>query len=238
MKAARASSVVRCAVVVLTAIGVAASLGRGIFLSDLAIQAEPFRQEALHALGRDDPFDLERAAELRFLDGRFASHPLATYLHILPGSLLLLVAPLQFSSWMRSRHLGVHRWSGRLLVAAAVTAASSGLYFGLFMPFGGRAESVPIAVFGGFLMYALMKAVAAIRRGDVARHREWMIRAFALALGISTVRIVVAVFDLTLTPAGFGARPLFVVSIWTGWVTTLVAAEIWIRYTRSLSLAP
>jgi hypothetical protein len=59
-----------------------------------------------------------------------------------------------------------------------------------------------------------------------------MIRAFALLLAISTVRIVAAVLDLTMTPAGYGPRPMFVVALWTGWVTTLGAAEIWIRYTR------
>jgi uncharacterized membrane protein len=160
---------------------------------------------------------------------------LATVLHILPGGIFLLLAPLQFSSWVRSRFLQFHRWSGRLLVLAAMTAASTGLYFGLFLPFAGPGESVPITLFGGLLWYALWKAVVAIRGRQVVRHREWMIRAFALALAISTVRIVGAVLDLTLTPAGFGPRPMFVLAIWTGWVTTLGAAEIWIRYTRSHS---
>jgi uncharacterized membrane protein len=146
------------------------------------------------------------------------------------------LAPLQFSPRVRSRFIQFHRWSGRLLVLAAITAASTGLFFGLFIPFAGPGESVPIALFGGLLLYALLKAVVAIRGRQVARHREWMIRAFALALAISTVRIVGAVLDLTVTPAGFGPRPMFVVAIWTGWVTTLGAAEIWIRYTRSHSL--
>lgn len=225
-----------CGVVLLVAIGVAASLGRGVFLSDFGARLEPFRHQVLRALGRHDPFVLERAADVVLFDGRFAAHPFATVLHILPGGLFLLLAPLQFSPRVRSRFVQFHRWSGRLLVLAAITAASTGLYFGLFLPFAGPGESVPIALFGGLLLYALLKAVVAIRGRQVARHREWMIRAFALALAISTVRIVGAVLDLTVTPAGFGPRPMFVVAIWTGWVTTLGAAEIWIRYTRSHSL--
>jgi hypothetical protein len=63
-----------------------------------------------------------------------------------------------------------------------------------------------------------------------------MIRAFALALAVSTVRIVGAVLDLTMTPAGYGPRPMFVVALWTGWVVTLGAAEIWVRYSRTRSL--
>ena len=227
----------RCGLILLVTIGVAAAVGRVIFLEDLATRAEGVRQQVLQALHRRDPFASKRADELAFFDGRFAAHPFATVLHVLPGGLFLLLAPLQFSPRVRSRFIQFHRWSGRLLVLAAITAASTGLFFGLFIPFAGPGESVPIALFGGLLLYALLKAVVAIRGRQVARHREWMIRAFALALAISTVRIVGAVLDLTVTPAGFGPRPMFVVAIWTGWVTTLGAAEIWIRYTRSHSLA-
>lgn len=227
---------VQAAVAVLVTLGVAASIGRGFFLSDFATRAEPLRQQILHAFGRTDPFATERALDLSIFDGRYGAHPLATVLHVLPGGLFLLLAPLQFSPWVRSRFIQFHRWSGRVLVLAAITAASTGLYFGLSMPFAGPGESVPIALFGGLLLYALGKAVVAIRGGQVARHREWMIRAFALALAVSTVRIVGAVLDLTMTPAGFGPRPMFVIAIWTGWVVTLGAAEIWVRYTRSRSV--
>ncbi len=232
MKNARAARGLRCIVVLLVTIGVAACIGRGVFLSDFAARIEPFRQQVLHAFGRLDPFVEERAAELPLFDGRFAAHPTATFLHILPGGLFLLLAPLQFSSRVRARHIQVHRWSGRVLAIAAITAASTGLYFGLFMPFAGLGEAVPIALFGGLLGYAILKAVVAIRVGQVERHREWMIRAFALALAIATVRIFGAVLDLTATPAGLGPRPAFVTAIWAGWLTTLGAAELWIRSTR------
>jgi len=223
---------IQATVALLVAIGVAASFGRAVFVSDFATRAEPLRQRILHALDRDDAFGAERAVDLSIFDGRYGAHPLATVLHILPGGLFLLLAPLQFSSRARSRFIQFHRWSGRLLVLAAITAALTGLYFGLFMPFAASGESVLIALFGSLLLYCLLKAVVAVRAREVARHREWMIRAFALAIAVSSVRIVRAVLDLTLTPSGFGPRPMFVIAIWTGWVTTLAAAEIWIRYTR------
>jgi uncharacterized membrane protein len=232
VKNARTARGLWCVVVLLVTIGVAASIGRAAFLSDFASRIEPVRQQVLHALGRHDPFVQKRAAELPVFDGRFAAHPTATILHILPGGLFLLFAPLQFSSRLRTRHLQFHRWSGRLLAITAIIAASTGLYFGLFMPFAGLAETVPIALFGGLLGYAIVKAVVAIRSGQVERHREWMIRAFALALAIATVRIFGAVLDLTATPAGLGPRPAFVIAIWAGWLTTVSAAELWIRSTR------
>jgi hypothetical protein len=60
-----------------------------------------------------------------------------------------------------------------------------------------------------------------------------MIRAFALALAISTVRIFAAALDLVATPSGLEPGPAFVIAIWAGWLTTIGAAESWIRSTRA-----
>jgi len=218
-------------VIVLAAIGVAAAVGRGVFPGDLAAREEPVRQRILQALDRDDPFESQRARELDLVDGRFGAHPAATLLHVLPGAVFLLLAPLQFSARIRGGHLQFHRWSGRLLVLAGFVTALAGLYFGLLMPYGGWSEAIAVALFGGLFLYALSRALLAIRKHQVARHREWMIRAFAVAIGISTVRVIAAILDLTLSPAGFAPPVLFVLSIWTGWALTLGAAELWIRHT-------
>lgn len=220
-------------VALLVAVGLAAVVGRGAFPGDFARRAEPARQEVLAALDREDPLAAQRPAEIDRFDGRFGDDPLMTMLHILPGGLLLLLAPLQFSSRIRNRHVRFHRLSGRVLVASAVVSALAGFYFGLLMPYGGAREAAVIVLFGGILLTAVTLAVAAIRRGDVARHREWMIRAFAVAVGIATVRVVGMVLDLALTPAGVGPADVFVLSLWTGWILTLAGAEGWIRYTRA-----
>ena len=80
---------------------------------------------------------------------------------------------------------------------------------------------------------ALARAVRAVRRGDVTRHREWMIRAYAVAIGISTTRVVGAALDLALSPVGFRPRGLFVLAIAAGWSLTVAAAELWIVGTRA-----
>ena len=48
-------------------------------------------------------------------DVRFVQHPWIAYLHIGPGILYLLGAPLQLSYRFRSRHYTFHRRLGRLL---------------------------------------------------------------------------------------------------------------------------
>jgi len=225
-------TVVWCGVTLLSLIGVTAALLRVAYPSDLAGRAEPLRQTMMSALGRTDPFFARRAQEVALFDARFASFRLATLLHVIPGGLFLLLAPLQFSSRLRDRHRGVHRWTGRLLVMAALLSVGPALHFGVMMPYAGVGESIAVATFGGLFVIAIITAFVAIRMGDVSRHREWMIRAFAVAIGISVVRLVSIAVDIALSPAGVSPQTVFVVSIWMGWLLTLGAGEMWIVGTR------
>ena len=95
-----------------------------------------------------------------------------------------------------------------------------------------------MALFGGLFLFTLSRAYLAIRRRQMARHREWMIRAFAIALGISAARVFGAAFDIALTPGGVSPQFVFVLALWVGWLTTLGIAEVWIRHTRPLNLKP
>jgi uncharacterized membrane protein len=176
---------------------------------------------------------LERPEEARQLDLRFAVDPIATLLHVLPGGVFLVLAPFQFSSRIRNQHLRFHRWSGRVLVLVGLTTGVTGLYFGLLEPYGGPGEAVVVALVGGLFLTALGKALQAIRRGEVMRHREWMIRAFTLALAIATVRVVGMVVGIVLAPAGLRFRTLLTLSMWLGWAINLGAAELWIARTRA-----
>jgi len=220
-------------VILLAVIGVGAAVGRWVFLADFATRVDPVRERILDVLRLVDPFLMERAEGLDQFDGRFAAHPVLTLLHVLPGGIFLVLAPFQFSSRIRGRHIQFHRWSGRALILAGLVSALSGLYFGILMPYGGPAEVAVIVLVGGLFLTAIGRALAAIRKHQVSRHREWMIRAFAVAIGISTVRIVAGVYDMALTPAGVRPAEIFVLSLWTGWALTLAGAELWIRYTRA-----
>ena len=227
-----------CLLIPLVALGVAAAIGRTVFIADLGTRLEPFRQRTFDALHRVDPRVLERPAELARFDGRFAAHPVLARLHVGAGALFLILAPFQFSSRVRRRFIDVHRWSGRVLLSLAFITGSSALYFGLAVPFGGSFEAIGITIFDGLFLLSIARAFISIRRLQVARHREWMIRAFAVAVAISTARVVGALLDLGLAPAGIPPADVFVIAIWSGWALTLGAAELWIRYTRSYAQSP
>ncbi len=219
-------------VVLLVALGLVAAVGRTVFLDDFIARAEPVRRWNMAALGRDDPMALQRPAEVARMDGTFATHHALTLLHVVPGALFLLFAPLQFSSRVRARHPALHRWSGRVLLPLLLAALLPGFYFGIRIPYGGLLEAVAVALFGSALLASIVVAFVATRRGQIARHREWMIRVFALTIAISTERLAFGAIDAALTPSGYPPPDQFVLSVWTAWIVTLAAAEAWIRYTR------
>jgi hypothetical protein len=78
-------------------------------------------------------------------------------------------------------------------------------------------------------LLCVIKAYWHIRRKEVAQHREWMIRTFAIGLGIATTRPIVGMFFAfrKLTPHEF-----FGIAFWLGFTTTFIAAEAWIDFTR------
>src|ERR1700693_5819004 len=61
------------------------------------------------------------------LDAGFARHIALTLVHILPGGLFLVLAPLQFMPSIRQRHLQVHRWMGRVLMVCGLIVGISAL---------------------------------------------------------------------------------------------------------------
>ena len=114
----------------------------------------------------------------------FLEYPTIVAVHVVLGGIYMLFAPFQFVKRIRSRHLAYHRRKGRVLVALGLVVGATALFLGLVIPFSGWAERMLIGLFGGLFLFALGKGFVHVRAGRVAPHREWMIRAFAVALAI------------------------------------------------------
>jgi hypothetical protein len=216
----------------LSLIGVTAAVYRTAHVANAGEFAEPLRTRALAALGVADPRATARAAEVRALDASFAAHPWLTRIHVLCGGLFLLFAPLQFWARLRDGRPAVHRWSGRVLLVALALSTLPALYFGLWTPFAGGPETMVIAIVGALLLSAATQGYLAICRGEVARHRQWMIRVFALTAGIAMVRLAALVIDVAMLPFGISVTTVFLASLWVGWGVSIAGAEWWIARTR------
>jgi uncharacterized membrane protein YozB (DUF420 family) len=87
-------------------------------------------------------------------------------------------------------------------------------------------EAVATALFGCWFLACLLLAIRAIRRGEVSIHRRWMIRAFAVGLGVGTIRIWIGLF---LGTGLLDFHDSFAAAFWIGLSLHLLAAELWIR---------
>jgi uncharacterized membrane protein len=159
-------------------------------------------------------------------DRRYVTHPWLAYLHIVPGVLYLLVAPLQLAYRFRRRHYTFHRRLGRLLAGLAIVSGILALVFGGLFAFGGPPEASAAIVFGLWFVVCLVLAVRAIRRGDIVHHRRWMIRAFATGVAVGTVRVWLAIFQAT---GLLDSQSSFGPAFWAGFSLHAVAAELWLR---------
>lgn len=212
-----------CAVAILVAIGAAAAIHRGLAVAGAGFAYHQVHHQIRPTLSADAVQDLED------YDRGFVAYPVLTFLHIVPGGIFLVLAPFQFSARIRGRHIRFHRWSGRVIVLAALLAGLSALLLAAPFAFTGPAASSAVISFGALFLVAVIRGFVAIRHRDVTRHREWMIRAFAIGIGVATVRVVGSVLFVMTRAEPFEIIGL---SFWIGWMLSLAAAELWIRRTR------
>ena len=164
----------------------------------------------------------------------YVAHPWPAYLHIVPGLVYLLGAPFQLSARFRSPHLTLHRRMGRVLIALGAFSVVMALFIGISHPFGGWSEAAATVVFGLWFLSCLGLAFAAVRRRDIAEHRRWMIRAFAVATGIATIRLWTGAF-IALHHATTSAEPngpvaeTFGLAFWHGLTINVLVGEWWLR---------
>jgi len=157
-----------------------------------------------------------------------AATRLPLIVHGVSGTLFAVLGAFQFPTALRRGHRTWHRRTGRLLVPLGLTAAVSAIWLTLFYSHlhdSGALLSMFRLTFASALAASIVMAFAAIRRRDIARHREWMIRAYALGLGAST-----QIFTLGFGQAIFGDNQTST-ALLTGaaWMINLAIAEWVIR---------
>lgn len=183
---------------------------------------------AFVGIGASVSYFLRDPANLGFLD-----YPTIVALHVVLGAVYMVFAPFQFVRRIRSHHPGYHRWMGRILVAVGMVVGVTALFMGLVIPFSGWAEGVLIALFGSLFLFALGKGFFHVRAGRVDLHREWMIRAFAIALAIATQRVIFIPSLLAVDDPTYGEIVMLSVAAWSAaLVVHSSLAEVWIRLTR------
>ena len=162
-------------------------------------------------------------------NARFVAAPLPVVLHVVAAAAYIVLGAFQFAPGFRRRRPGWHRRVGRVLVGAGLVVALAGLWMAQFYRL--PTHDGPLLygfrlLFGALMALAIVLGFAAIRRREIARHRAWMLRGYALGLGAGTQVLTLLLGELVLGPPGEVARALL---MGAAWAINLAVAEWLIR---------
>jgi uncharacterized membrane protein len=105
--------------------------------------------------------------------------------HTLCGVIALLAGPLQFSSRLRRRHPKVHRVLGRIYVISVFIGAPTGIALAAGRP-GLPGTSMQAAAW----IVCTTAAFITARNRQIAQHRQWMIRSYAVTFTFVSSRVL------------------------------------------------
>lgn len=169
--------------------------------------------------------ELSSGAQVTADNARFFAMPLPVVLHIFAASIYCILGAFQFVPALRRRRPGWHRAAGRVLIPCGLLAALTGLWMTLFYdlpPGDGTLLGAIRLVFGTAMIVSIVLATFAIRRRDIAQHRAWMTRGYAIGLGAGTQVFTHVPWLLLVGMPGEFTRAMLMAA---GWVINLVVAE-------------
>ena len=121
--------------------------------------------------------------------------------HTVFGLLATLLGPLQFIGRLRSKHPALHRLAGKVYLVSVLVAALCALalaatvQMGEPYPWVSRSYQWGLVLGAGLWIATGATAYAAVRQRQIARHRAWMVRNYAVTFFFITF---IAAFDLAL----------------------------------------
>jgi len=160
------------------------------------------------------------------LAASFNARPVAIAVHAFFGPLALLLGLVQLLPAMRRpKRWSAHRIVGRTYAVSAVALAAAGLYMAPYSA-GGVIAHVGFGLLAAGVLVTTAQGYRSARRHDFTRHREWMLRSYALIFGAVTLRIWL---PLLLVAYRGDFLPAYRWVAWLSWVPNILWAEWIIR---------
>jgi uncharacterized membrane protein len=154
--------------------------------------------------------------------------------HVFAAMLALLLGPFQFMSRLRAQQPMLHRWMGRVYLGGGVLIGGlAGLYMSFFA-YGGLPSRLGFGSLALAWLYTGLRAYLAIRIRDIAAHRRWMIRNFALSFAAVMLRLYIPAS----VASGIEFSAAYPVIAWLCWVPNLLVAEWLVRQGRVRAALP
>jgi uncharacterized membrane protein len=105
--------------------------------------------------------------------------------HTLCGVIALLAGPMQFSSRLRRCHVKFHRTLGRIYVISVFIGATTGIALA-----AGRPGMPGTCVQAAAWIVCTTAAFITARNRQIARHRQWMVRSYAVTFTFVSSRVL------------------------------------------------
>ncbi len=177
---------------------------------------------------------LAGGAEITPDNTRFFAVPLPVVLHIISALPFCVLGAFQLAPGFRRRWPAWHRRAGRLLVLCGIVAGLSGLWMTQFYPLYPRLQDNLLygfrILFGSAMVLSITLGLIAILRRDIAQHRAWMIRGYAIGQGAGTQALTGLLWVLIFGTMSEPAREWL---LGVSWIINLAVAE-WIIRRHSL----
>ena len=154
-------------------------------------------------------------------------YKVAFFGHVYMSMIVIVLGMFQFSKTIRTHFSQVHKLSGKLYVLFILLVAGP---TGLIMAYhanGGIIAQLSFGVVSILWCFFTLKALLSIKKGEYQRHRNFMVRSYALTLSAVSLRLlkygVVTIFELP------PMDTYTLVSV-LGWTLNLGIAELILKY--------
>lgn len=160
-----------------------------------------------------------------YFSDKVSQSPIKYMAHFLLGAIALTGGALQFHSGLRENSPSVHRGIGKVYLISVLLSGISALIMS-FNTIAGIYSGIGFFLLAvGWLTSAFFGYVA-IRKGEVANHKRWMIRNYALTLSAVTLRLYLGV---ALGALNTSFETAYIVISFACWVPNLLLAELYIQ---------
>ena len=159
-------------------------------------------------------------------------HRFRLILHISGGIAALVCGTLQLWTGLRQKAMTFHRWTGRIYLVGV----GLGITGAFLMTLSTTPKSFGVALRGLATAWLMTTAIAwaAILRGRVPLHKEWMVRSYLVTFAFVTFRVMTDNMPWLLSRLASTADEASTNVTWLSWVVPLAVYEVILQARRLL----
>lgn len=151
-------------------------------------------------------------------------HRFRLILHISGGMVALTCGTLQLWTGLRQKAMRFHRWTGRIYLAGVSVGILGAFLISVYS--APRSFGVALRCLAIAWLLTTGVAYAAILRGRLALHKEWMIRSYLVAFAFVSFRVMTEYLPGVTAKLGGSPDDTLANLTWLSWLVPLAAFEL------------